>query len=133
MRNKNNGEEQSISDKILANKYTPIGAAAVQVLSGTVMLVATPFVETPVGLGVWIGAFAVNRGSSLLGLASTFYQYDNNLYGTNFTDVVVNGAAFTLGWIPSLTEGLSIGVLVYSGIRLEHEAPINIPAPDFLK
>jgi RHS repeat-associated protein len=132
MRHKNT-EEQSISDKILANKYTPIGAAAVQVLSGTVMSVATPFVETPVGLGVWIGAFAVNRGSSLLGLASTFYQYKKNLYGTNFTDVVVNGTAFTFGWIPSLTEGLSIGTLVYSGIRLDHEAPINIPAPDFLK
>jgi RHS repeat-associated protein len=133
MRHKNDGKEQSISDQILANKYTPIAAAAVQVLSGTVMSIATPFVETPIGLGIWIGAFAVNRASSLLGLASTFYQYDKKLYGTNFTDVVVNGAAFTFGWIPSLTEGLSIGILVYSSIRLDHEAPVDIPHPDFLK
>jgi hypothetical protein len=133
MRQKNNRDEQSLSDKILSNKYTPIGAASVQVLSGTVMLIAGPFVETPPGIGAWIGAFAVNRGASLLGLASTFYQYHNHLYGTNFTDVAVNGTAFALGWIPSLAEGLSIGTLLYSGIRLDHEAPINIPAPDFLK
>ena len=97
------------------------------------MFAATPFIETPIGLGVWIGAFAVNRASSLLGLASTFYQYDKELYGTNFTDVVVSGAAFTLGWIPALTEGLSIVSFVYSGIRLNHETPIDIPPTNFLK
>lgn len=129
----NQREEKSIFDKFLGDKYTPVGAAAVQVLSGTVMLAATPFIETPIGLGVWIGAFAVNRASSLVGLASTFYQYDKKLNGTNFTDVVVSGATFTLGWIPALTEGLSIASLVYSGIRMNHEAPVNIPPPDFLK
>jgi hypothetical protein len=97
MRHKNERQEQSIADKLLGNKYTPVGAAAVQVLSGTVMLVATPFVEEPIGLGIWIGAFAVNRASSALGLASTFYQYHNKLNGTNFTDVVVSGTTFTLG------------------------------------
>ncbi len=123
----------SLSDQILADKYTSIAAAAVQVLSGTVMMVTTPFVETPVGLEVWVGAFAVNRFSSLVGLASTFYQDDNNLHGTNFTDVVVNGTAFTFGWVPTMTEGLGIGTLIYSGYRLEYDAPINIPPPDFLR
>ena len=108
----------NLVEQILAHEYTPITAAAVQVLSGTVMTLAFPFVETPVGLSVWIGAFAVNRFASLIGLASTFYQYNHNLNGANLTDVVVNGVAFTFGWIPPLTEHLSIAVLFYSGYRL---------------
>ena len=84
-------------------------------------------------MGTHSRAFVVNRAASLVGLASTFYQYENDLYGTNFTDVSVSGGSFLLGWIPQLSEPLGIAVLIYSAYRLEYDAPINIPAPDFLK
>ena len=120
-------------DPLLGNRYTPVASAAVQVLSATLMDFAFLFVETPIGLALTVGAFVVNRAASLVGLASTFYQYENDLYGTNFTDVSVSGGSFLLGWIPQLSEPLGIAVLIYSAYRLEYDAPINIPAPDFLK
>jgi len=126
-----NEPEVDYLDSILGDLYTPVAAAAVQVLSGTVFAFSLWFAETPIGLGVAIGAFIVNRGSSMVGLASTFYQYQHQQNGTVFTDVVVSGGTFLLGWIPSLTEPLAIASLIYSGYRLENDAPIDIPAPNY--
>ena len=112
----------------IGNQTTPLEMASVSLYLGLLQLGITPFVETPIGAVAWLAIFGIGRGTSAIGLHSTIYQYNNNLYGTNGTDVWVSIATTTVPvFFPTSAPVLAEVSVLYSGYRLDAPAPINIP------
>jgi len=75
------------------NKLTMFGAhcpfITLSQLAESKVFMVFPETTAPATIAL-ITTFAINRTASILGLASTLYQYRNNLFGTQSFDVIMS-------------------------------------------
>jgi hypothetical protein len=106
---------------ILSNPNTSVTTSALQVVSGTVMVVGIGLLvipgAEPVGAALAIGAFAVNRSAALIGSAATYYQYSHHLNGVNKVDVAVSLSTTIVGTVPDFSEGAALVSFAYDFVN----------------
>jgi hypothetical protein len=100
----NIAEEDALSwlELLLGWKETPLAMAAIQVLTvdGLPLIIGLTAGIGPEDLPIALALFGVSRLAAIIGTASTLYQYQHNMYGTQMTDVVVSTTTLITGFIP---------------------------------
>lgn len=123
-RQKHKDEKRNWFQKFLRDKDTPMIMATVQEVTALIgegaLLVAVFQPEfAPVAAVVFAASWVIGRAASALGTAATQIQYEENLNGTNKTDVAVSWGSTLIGLYPPAASASSTANFLYTAERTE--------------